>query len=94
MIQLDTKGLYFTNNKSGNNRFFKYDLIICSNGEFICYLNHNTINSSVFCDFIKILKYAFLKLNIDITSQTVLILDNPTYHLSLQIVEFLRHHEI
>ena len=94
MIQLDIKGLYFTNNKSGNNRFFKYDFKICSNGEFICYLNLNTINSSVFFDFIKLLKYSFSKLNINITSQAVLTLDNPLYHLSSQIIEFLRHHEI
>ena len=56
--------------------------VFCSNGELISYLNHNTINSSVFCDFIKLLKYAFSKLNIDITSQAVLILDNALYHQS------------
>ena len=67
---------------------------LCSNEEFICYLNHNTINRSVFCDFIKLLKYAFSKLNIDIISQTVLILDNALYYRSSQTVELLRHHEI
>ena len=65
-----------------------------SNGKFICYLNDNTINSSVFWDFIKLLKYAFSKLNIYITSQAVLILDNAPYYRSSQTVEFLRHHEL
>ena len=66
----------------------------CSNGEFLCYLNQNTTNSDVFCDFIKLLKYTFSKLNIDATSQAVIILDNAPYYQSSQTIEFLRYHKI
>ena len=65
-----------------------------SNRKSICYLNKNTVNSNVFCDFIKLLKYTFSKLNIDISTQAVLIFDNTPYHWSSQSVAFLRNHEI
>ena len=66
----------------------------CSNGSFICSLYHDTVNSDVFCDFIKLLKYSLSKLKIDLQSQTVFILDNASYHRSAQTVEWLRYYQI
>ena len=65
-----------------------------SNGEFLCSLHQGTVNSVVFCDFIKLLKYTWTKLNIDVKSQVVVILDNAPYHKSAATVDWLRHHEI
>ena len=65
-----------------------------SNGEFLCSLYHNTVDSIVFCDFIKLLKYTLVKLNININSQVVVILDNAPYHKSSKTIDWLRYHEI
>ena len=66
----------------------------CSNGNFICSLYRNTINSEEFCDFIKLLKYSLLKLNIDIRSQVVIVIDNASYHSSAKTIEWLRNQQI
>ena len=66
----------------------------CSNGEFLCSCYQSTVDSDVFCDFIKLLKYTLSKWNINIKSQVLIVLDNAPYHWSSKTVEFLRHHEI
>ena len=66
----------------------------CSNGEFMCSIYRSTVNSTVFCDFVKLLEYSLAKINIDIKTEVVIVLDNASYHWSSKTVEWLRHHAI
>ena len=52
----------------------------CSHREFLCSCYQSTVDSDVFCDFIKLLKYLLSKWNINIKSQVLIVLDNATYH--------------
>ena len=54
----------------------------------------NTINNEEFNDFIKLLEYWLLKLNIDIKSQVVFVLDNASHHSSAKTIELLLHQKI
>ena len=65
-----------------------------SNSEFLCSLYHSTVDSFVFCDFVKLLKYSLTKLNIDIKTQVVVVLDNASYHRSAQTIEWFKYHGI
>ena len=65
-----------------------------SNSEFLCSLYHRTVDSFVFCDFVKLLKYSLTKLNIDIKTQVVVVLDNASYHWSAQTIEWFKYHGI
>ena len=65
-----------------------------SNSEFLCSLYHSTVDSFVFCDFVKLLKYSLAKLNIDIKTQVVVVLDYASYHRSAQTIEWFKHHGI
>ena len=74
--------------------FVNLIIAFCSNDHFICSLCHNTINNEEFYDLIKLLKYWLLKLNIDIKSQVVFVLDNASYHSSAKTIELLLHQKI
>ena len=65
-----------------------------SNGELLCPIYCGTVNSAVFCDFVKLLEYSLAKLNIDIKTEMVVVLDNASYYWSNKTVEWLRHHAI
>ena len=65
-----------------------------SNSKFLCTLYHSTVDSFVFCDFVKLLKYSLTKLNIGIKTQVVIVLDNASYHRSAQTIEWFKHHGI
>ena len=65
-----------------------------SNSKFLCSLYHSTVDSFVFCDFVKLLKYSLTKLSIDIKIQVVVVLDNAYYHRSTQTIEWFKHHGI
>ena len=64
------------------------------NSKFLCSLYHSTVDSFVFCDFVKLLKYSLTKPNIDIKTQVVVVLDNASYHWSAQTIEWYKHHGI
>ena len=65
-----------------------------SNNEFLCSLYYSTVDSFVFCDFVKLLKYSLTKLNVDIKTQVIVVLDNASYHRSAQTAEWFKHNEI
>ena len=54
----------------------------------------STVNRTVFCDFVKLLEYSLAKINIDIKTEVVIVLDNASYHWSSKTIEWLRHHAI
>ena len=60
----------------------------------MCSIYRSTVNSTVFCDFVKLLEYSLAKFNIDIKTEVVIVLDNASYHWSSKTVEWLRHHTI
>ena len=64
------------------------------NSEFLFSLYHSTVDSFVFCDFFKLLKYSLTKLNIDIKTKVIIVLDNASYYRSTLTAEWLKHHEI
>ena len=66
----------------------------CSNGEFLCSWYQTTVDSDVFCDFIKLLKYWLKKLSVNTCSEVIIILDNAPYHSSAQTIEWLRSNGI
>ena len=60
----------------------------------MCSIYRSTVNSTVFCDFVKLLEYSLAKINIDIKTEVAIVLDNASYHWSSKTVEWLRHHVI
>ena len=63
---------------------------IWSNGEFLSLIVNNTGNSSKFCDFLWIIKYAMGFTKMSLNRSCLLILDNATTHYSDQTTKTLK----